>query len=153
MPLLSTSGFFPSCPGSALGSWYQRKVGSGLVCLQRLFRTALLSSVVCRWGAWGASGGNRSDLGTTVPGASAENGSAVQLVQGSCREQAPSAVQHHGARKWEIEMRSSVPTPQNSPETRGGVGGQLKEGSRYCSSRSSSMCCQDPVPPSPPLVL
>lgn len=99
--------------------------------------------------------GNGSGLDITLPGAAAEGGSAAQLVQGSCREQAPSAVQHHRIRKEKIKMRSSVPTPQNSPESWGREDEQTKELDRSAKKAADTapqkdcICCQDPTPIAP----
>lgn len=86
----------PSSPGSALGRWYQLKAGSEPMGLPSVTVTAPLSHC---WsplhGAWSggtAGAGEGPGLGPTLPGTAAEDGSAAQLVQGSCRARALSAV-------------------------------------------------------------
>ena len=83
-------------------------------------------------GGWGVE--NRSGLGTTLPGAAAEHGSAAQVVQGSCRERAPSVVQHHKIRKGEkgvlIGTHSTHTTTGPRDAGEGWVYGQKKVAGR-----------------------
>lgn len=124
MPPLSTSGFFLSSLGSALGGWYQLKVGSELVSPQGLFLSALLRglSVV----------GFKGRKGTGQPLALRYLGLLLRMdpqlnwfkvVAGNKPLLQRSIVEPESGNK-DADVSSSA----GHPETWGGVGGQVKEG-------------------------